>query len=272
MPAGLRWNRALAAPKLQHTQCPCLHTTNRTPSTARTRPTDNIPRRAAPAVCSSGGREQPALPATAQVAFQQADYVAWNLWAAINGKPLLSFRCAAGRRRGVQLRPWRRRAHTGHRAHPCAQHAWHLAPRPPPQKKTPKTHPPALNAPIHLAAPLLRPRSYQHLGDMMSLGTTSGAVTLPIPVPPQLSAAAQSGGPLGQLLKAAGVKLSGSYGGNGGGVTLEGPLAAALRRAAYLYRQPTLEQQLRVAGGWAQQATSQLKDVLAAAAGRGASG
>lgn len=154
---------------------------------------------------SSGGREQPALPATAQVAFQQADYVAWNLWAAINGKPLLSF-------------------------------------------------------------------SYQHLGDMMSLGTTSGAVTLPIPVPPPLSAAAQSGGPLGQLLKAAGVKLSGSYGGGSdGGVTLEGPLAAALRRAAYLYRQPTLEQQLRVAGGWAQQATSQLRDVLAAAAGRGAS-
>lgn len=107
---------------------------------------------------------------------------------------------------------------------------------------------------------------------MMSLGTTSGAVTLPIPVPPPLSAAAQSGGPLGQLLKAAGVKLSGSYGGGSdGGVTLEGPLAAALRRAAYLYRQPTLEQQLRVAGGWAQQATSQLRDVLAAAAGRGAS-
>ncbi len=106
---------------------------------------------------------------------------------------------------------------------------------------------------------------------MMSLGTTSGAVTLPIPVPPQLSAAAQSGGPLGQLLKAAGVKLSGSYGGAGGGVTLEGPLAAALRRAAYLYRQPTLEQQLRVAGGWAQQATSQLRDVLATASGRSTS-
>lgn len=41
---------------------------------------------------SSGGREQPPLPATAQVAFQQADYVAWNLWAAINSKPLLNFR------------------------------------------------------------------------------------------------------------------------------------------------------------------------------------
>ena len=28
-----------------------------------------------------------------QVAFQQADYVAWNLWAAINNRPLLPFRC-----------------------------------------------------------------------------------------------------------------------------------------------------------------------------------
>ncbi len=27
-----------------------------------------------------------------QVAFQQADYVAWNLWAAINNRPLLPFR------------------------------------------------------------------------------------------------------------------------------------------------------------------------------------
>lgn len=32
------------------------------------------------------------FPATAQVAFQQADYVAWNLWASINGRALLSFR------------------------------------------------------------------------------------------------------------------------------------------------------------------------------------
>jgi len=34
----------------------------------------------------------PPLPATAQVAFQQADYAAWNLWAAITGRPLLPFR------------------------------------------------------------------------------------------------------------------------------------------------------------------------------------
>lgn len=32
------------------------------------------------------------LPATAQVAFQQSDYCAWNLWADLNGKPLLPFR------------------------------------------------------------------------------------------------------------------------------------------------------------------------------------
>lgn len=32
------------------------------------------------------------LPATAQVAFQQADFTGWNLWAAINDRPLLPFR------------------------------------------------------------------------------------------------------------------------------------------------------------------------------------
>ncbi|KAM6563239.1 hypothetical protein CsatB_023237 [Cannabis sativa] len=32
------------------------------------------------------------LPATAQVAFQQADFTGWNLWAAINNRPLLPFR------------------------------------------------------------------------------------------------------------------------------------------------------------------------------------
>lgn len=33
-----------------------------------------------------------ALPATAQVAFQQSDYCAWNLWASLTNRPLLSFR------------------------------------------------------------------------------------------------------------------------------------------------------------------------------------
>ncbi|GAB4822180.1 hypothetical protein N2152v2_009226 [Parachlorella kessleri] len=127
------------------------------------------------------------LPATAQVAFQQADYVAWNLWSAINNKPLLNF-------------------------------------------------------------------SYQHLGDMMSLGTTNGAVALPFSVPPPLSSAAQTG-PLGELLRAAGVRITPT--GLNDGVTVEGPLAAALRRVAYLYRQPTDEQRVRVAASWAQQAAKQ---------------
>lgn len=138
---------------------------------------------------SAPGSEGGVLPATAQVAFQQADYAAWNLWAAINGRPLLRF-------------------------------------------------------------------SYQHLGEMMSLGAASGALAVPIPVPPQLSAAVQAG-PLGPLLRLAGVKLSGSYAGASDGVTLEGPLAAVLRRAAYLYRQPTDQQRLRVAASWARQAVEE---------------
>ena len=32
------------------------------------------------------------LPSTAQVAFQQADYVAWNVWAAVAERPLLPFK------------------------------------------------------------------------------------------------------------------------------------------------------------------------------------
>lgn len=32
------------------------------------------------------------VPATAQVAFQQADYTAWNIWASLTNRPLLSFR------------------------------------------------------------------------------------------------------------------------------------------------------------------------------------
>jgi demethylphylloquinone reductase len=32
------------------------------------------------------------LPSTAQVAFQQADYAAWNVWASINGRAALPFR------------------------------------------------------------------------------------------------------------------------------------------------------------------------------------
>jgi demethylphylloquinone reductase len=35
------------------------------------------------------------IPATAQVAFQQADYVGWNIWASLTGRPLLPFRYQA---------------------------------------------------------------------------------------------------------------------------------------------------------------------------------
>ncbi|KAH7840775.1 hypothetical protein Vadar_021422 [Vaccinium darrowii] len=41
------------------------------------------------ALRDSSGRR---LPPTAQVAFQQADFTGWNLWAAINNRPLLPFR------------------------------------------------------------------------------------------------------------------------------------------------------------------------------------
>jgi demethylphylloquinone reductase len=149
---------------------------------------------------STTEQQQPPLPATAQVAFQQADYVAWNIWAGLNKKPLLSF-------------------------------------------------------------------SYQHLGDMMSLGSLGGAVSLPFSLPPPLAAAARSG-PLGDLLNLAGIKVGSSLensGEGGAGVTLEGPLAAALRRGAYLYRQPTDQQRLKVGVTWVQLAA----DLAASFAGNG---
>lgn len=44
------------------------------------------------AVCTAGnGAAQTTYPATAQVAFQQADYVAWNVWASINRRARLPF-------------------------------------------------------------------------------------------------------------------------------------------------------------------------------------
>lgn len=124
-----------------------------------------------------------ALPQTAQVAFQQADYVAWNVWASINHRPTLPFR-------------------------------------------------------------------YQHLGDMMSLGRTGGAVALPFELPQEVSSAVQQS-PLGPLLDLAGVKME-------NGLTLTGPLAQGLRRAAYLYRQPTNDQRLRTAASWLELAQQQL--------------
>ena len=124
------------------------------------------------AVDGAGGR-----PPTAQIAFQQADYAAWNVWASVVGRPLLPFK-------------------------------------------------------------------YQHLGEMMSLGSGDGAVTLPVGVPAQLASALTSS-PLAPLLDAAGVKL-----GDPAGVTLAGPLGAALRRAAYWYRQPTGGQRAAVGASW----------------------
>ena len=35
------------------------------------------------------------VPTTAQVAIQQSDYVAWNIWASLTGRPLLPFRYQA---------------------------------------------------------------------------------------------------------------------------------------------------------------------------------
>ena len=91
------------------------------------------------------------LPATAQVAFQQADYAAWNVWSSLSSRPLLPFK-------------------------------------------------------------------YQHIGDMMVLGKTDAAVALPV-----------------------------------GDATLDGPIAAALRRAAYLYRMPTNEHRAKLATSWLEQ-------------------
>jgi NADH:ubiquinone reductase (non-electrogenic) len=125
---------------------------------------------------------QQTLPSTAQVALQQADFVAWNIWASINNRPLLNFQ-------------------------------------------------------------------YQHLGNMMSLGASKGAVALPIPVPPPISAALKAS-PFGDILKAVGVSVNTTFGGASDGITIQGPAGALLRRAAYLYRQPTDGQRLSVVSSW----------------------
>ena len=83
---------------------------------------------------------------TAQSAFQQADYTAWNIWASLTNRPLLPFR-------------------------------------------------------------------YQHLGEMMTLGTDNATLT-------------------------------------GLGLQLDGTLGYLLRRLIYLYRMPTLEHQLKVGFNW----------------------
>ncbi|MBF1989530.1 NAD(P)/FAD-dependent oxidoreductase [Fischerella thermalis] len=86
------------------------------------------------------------VPATAQAAFQQADYAAWNIWANLTHRPQIPFR-------------------------------------------------------------------YQHLGEMMALGTDNATLT-------------------------------------GLGIKLEGSLAYVARRLAYLYRMPTLDHKLKVGFNW----------------------
>ena len=86
------------------------------------------------------------VPTTAQAAFQQADYVGWNIWASLTNRPLLPFR-------------------------------------------------------------------YQHLGEFMSLGVDNATLT-------------------------------------GLGMKMEGTLGFVARRAAYLYRLPTLEHKLKVGFNW----------------------
>jgi NADH dehydrogenase len=86
------------------------------------------------------------VPATAQSAFQQAEYAGWNIWASLTNRPLLPFR-------------------------------------------------------------------YQHLGEMMTLGTDDATLT-------------------------------------GLGIKLDGQLAYVARRLAYLYRMPTLDHQLKVGLNW----------------------
>lgn len=94
--------------------------------------------------CQDATGEQ--IPNTAQSAFQQADYTAWNIWASLTNRPLLPFR-------------------------------------------------------------------YQHLGEMMTLGTDNATLT-------------------------------------GLGLQLDGPLGYLLRRLIYLYRMPTLDHQLKVGFNW----------------------
>ncbi|MFP5269938.1 NAD(P)/FAD-dependent oxidoreductase [Coleofasciculus sp.] len=97
------------------------------------------------------------VPNTAQSAFQQADYAAWNIWASLTGRPLLPFR-------------------------------------------------------------------YQHLGEMMTLGTDNATLT-------------------------------------GLGLKLDGVFAHVARRLAYLYRMPTLDHQVKVGLNWiAQPLLNLLKD------------
>lgn len=105
------------------------------------------------------------VPATAQVAMQQADFVGWNIWASLGG----------GEASATKNRPQ-------------------------------------------------LPFRYNHLGEMMTLGTSRATLT-------------------------------------GLGLQLDGELAHVARRLAYLYRMPTLSHQVRVGLNWM---TKPLRDLLSA--------
>eukprot|EP01025_Chloroclados_australasicus_P060222 TRINITY_DN770_c0_g3_i1.p1 TRINITY_DN770_c0_g3~~TRINITY_DN770_c0_g3_i1.p1 ORF type:complete len:533 (-),score=56.93 TRINITY_DN770_c0_g3_i1:358-1956(-) len=129
-------------------------------------------------------------PATAQVAMQQSDYAAWNIWSSVNGRMLLQFR-------------------------------------------------------------------YQHLGNMMSLGKLQASVALNVPVPYPVSTAISSNNIINGLFSLAGVKVEGGD----NGLSIDGPMGGLIRRAAYLYRQPTDEHRVRVGMSWLQQGLKDAQDI-----------
>ena len=127
-------------------------------------------------------------------------------------------------------------------------------------------------------------------------GRVNGAVTFPVPVPEQVAAGLQSG-PFASLLGAAGIRYAahlayklvqvdevyhGPISGKGQfadqsltvckcrlntddtqkGLTLQGPLAGFVRRAAYLYRQPTDQHRFRVGRDWVQSAIDNAQTTL----------
>jgi len=204
----------------------------------------------AAAQASGAGGGAP-LPATAQVAFQQADYVAWNLWASIHRRPLLTFRyqnlgtmmslgkasgavalnvpvpqgaqgCRAGGE-GMGVKGWR----------------WRVA------RLRMVVFVSALRSPLGLSAR----RSHTCCANSQPPPLTARLVGI---------AAGIKASPLGSLLSIAGVEVD--DGANG--LTVKGPLGAAVRRAAYWYRQPTDDHRARVGASWAQGGASELQNIL----------
>ena len=75
------------------------------------------------------------------------------------------------------------------------------------------------------------PFKYQHIGDMMTTGSFDAAVALPV-----------------------------------GDATIDGVAGALLRRAAYLYRMPTDEHRVKLAGAWLVNAAEAVREKGAAGA------